>query len=258
MLLGPTSLGRGGIISNARISIDSADFRRQLSDAPEAEWSRHQARAVNTAKKRPAAKPGDAQQVLAVWSESAAFGWLTWGISSTTDGQKRAPDLVAIGIVDKSWAKGRVRSQSAMAHAERRRRIPGRPGWWNARLALAVVIAFIFIGITTNAGATTSWPVSVGLVLGVMIYNFPAIARRFSRRHVRVFADAALVTTRDDLYALLSPVSAIARTGRALRTATVSPADHELIDDALAEALKAVWQATDPASTRAEVTAVKD
>ena len=125
------------------------------------------------------------------------------------------------------------------------------------RLAWAVGVAFVFVGLVTATISTGGWAVSVGIALGIIVYNLAAIARRPSRRHVRIFTGAALVATRSELLALLAPVSTIARTKRALDTAAPAPADQELVDNALSEALLAVWQATDPASTRGEVDQIR-
>ena len=203
-------------------------------------------------------KPGEPGQILAVWSEDTAFGWLTWGVSAATNPSPPGAELVAVGLIDGSWATGRFEKRSARLHAERgRRRAAGRPKWWNVRLAWAVLIGFAFLTATLSAGASGGWTVSVAIALGIVTYNFAAIIRRASRRHVRVFADTALTATRSDLLALLSPVSAIARANRALNSTSPSAEDRQLVDSALSEALKAVWQATDPDSTRAEVDQIR-
>ena len=244
------------IISSAQIPVSSADFRHQISDATEAEWATHQKQASDSARNGTQPAVGDAERVFAVWFEPTDLGWLSWGVSGVTESQHSLPELTAIGLIDHSWATTLLRRKSALAHAEHGRR-RSKFKWWNARLASAVGIAFAFLVAGASVWPSHGWPVSVAIVLGIAVYNFTGLSGRFSRRHVRVFGGTALAATRNELFALLSPVSAIARTSRAMNAVTGSPADQELVDGALSEALKAVWQATDPESTRAEVDEVK-
>ena len=232
-------------------------LRYTLSEASPDAWAaamqdavadvhRAQQKAAERARKHPDKKPKPADPA-ARWSESTSWGWLTWRFDVETNG---GPHLDGLGVIDAGWAKTASRRRSALAFA------PDRARWVDTRfavsirktrtwLAIAVAVAIVFGGVALAADA--AWPIWLALLVGIVVYNLPSIVRIPARRRVRVFTGAALDATKQNLLRLLTPVATIAR---AVGQLPAQSADKSVLEEALSDALVAVWAATAPTVTR--------
>lgn len=230
---------------------NAEEFRQALSDQPSAEWSAALAETAATSRKNveAAAALKKNRPRRGVWSEETVWGWLTWTATDAAPGFA----LGAVGVVEHPWANTKRRRRAALANADQsgrqvyRRRLPTL-SW--AGLIRAGIAAFVVIIVGVILQIKGAWPLSVALLAAIAGYYFPSILSLGSRRHVRVFAGPALLSTSGALYELLAPVTAISRVaGGSAMSRNKEPLVHTAVETALA----ATWQATDPGISRTEL-----